>query len=484
MLLDLLQTQIWALDPRYYHMAKSIILARLDQGLPALDESLVQPRRVRTYFEGTDVAVIGDLVTSQDGIQPEARVAYRTAQVAGSSAGQVAVIPIMGTMTKRSDYCATGTAEIAQAIQQAYMDPNVSAIVLHKDSGGGSVDGTEHLGDVVGEQRKPIVTFVDGLSASASLWVASRSNHIMMSSKTTAFIGSIGVLAMHIDQSAFLEKMGTKVTIIRSSRAVDKARMNSVEPLTDELMKDYVAQLDTIHDTFIQTVKTGRAKVLGKDVKLSDSLFTGKVYNGQQALANRLADSIGTLSDAIRMADSLARKRQRQGTGASAQLQPTTTPMMKNLLALIAGKPAVTAEEQPTAEQEPTTTAQDQADESELSEEQLAQADEQIGALRIRVADQEATITQLNTTLAERDKDLATAAARVTELEASYKTLEATNTTLAAENTQLAEWKKNSRPFSAKQQDESNKTDGPPKVAAPWEVKAAAVQEKAHKRSK
>ena len=154
-------------------MAKSVIMARLDQGLPALDENLVQPRRIRSHFEGTDVLIIGDLVTSQDGIQPEARVAYRTAQVAGSSAGQVAVIPIIGTMNKRSDYCAVGTADIAQAIMQAYMDPNVSAIVLHNDSGGGAVDGTEYLGDVVGEQRKPIVSHVDGLCASANLWVNS-----------------------------------------------------------------------------------------------------------------------------------------------------------------------------------------------------------------------------------------------------------------------------------------------------------------------
>jgi|GEM_PF-341333 len=465
MLLDLLQTHIWALDTRYYQMAKSVIMARLEQGLPALDESLVQPRRMRTYFEGNDVLLlVPGAYEDREETKPEARVAYRTAQVAGSSAGQVAVIPIMGTMTKRSDYCATGTSEIGAAIEQAYIDPNVSAIVLHMDSGGGDVDGTEALGNIIAQQRKPIVAYVDGLSASANYWTASQTNHIMLSSKVTAYVGSIGVLAMPVDQSAFLEKQGVKVTILRSSKATDKARMNSVEPLTEELLADYTAQLNSIHDHFIFTVKNGRTKVLGNTKKLDDSLFTGRIYNGKESLKNGLADSIGTLSDAIRKADSLAHQKQRGG--ATQANNQSTTPMMKNLLALVQGKPAVTAEEQPAVEEQ-----------EQVSEEELAQADEQIGALRIRVVDQERQIAALSTTLAERDQALATATARVTELEAS-------NTTLAAENTQLNTWKKSNQAFLAKPEDESNRAEGTPNPKASWEIHAEQLKEKAHKRSK
>jgi protease-4 len=394
----------------------------------------------------------------------------------------------MGTMTKRSDYCATGTAEISAAIQQAFQDPNVSAIVLHMDSGGGDVDGTEALGNIIAQQVKPIVSFVDGLSASANYWAASQTNHVMVSSKTTSFVGSIGVLAMHVDQSAFLEKQGVKVSIIRSSKATDKARMNSVEPLTDELLADYTAQLDSIHNTFISTVKSGRNKALGRDAKLSDSLFTGRVYNGQEAIKNGLADSVGTLSDAIRKADALARKGSKSsGSSASADNQ-STTPMMKNLKALIMGKPAAgestdASQVQPAAEQEQTIVAEEQAEteESELTDEQLATADEQIGVLRVRVSDQEKQIVQLNATIADRDQALATSNESLAAATTSVTELTTANETLTAENTQLLAWKDGNKAFLAKQEDESNRTEGA-KPKSSWDVQADKVQEKAHKR--
>ena len=42
---DLLTSSAWALESKYYNVAKSAILARLEAGLPALDASEAKPRQ-------------------------------------------------------------------------------------------------------------------------------------------------------------------------------------------------------------------------------------------------------------------------------------------------------------------------------------------------------------------------------------------------------------------------------------------------------
>lgn len=121
-----------------------------------------------------------------------------------------------------------------------------------------------------------------------------------MESKTASEVGSIGVLAMHVDASEFYKKEGLKVTIIRSEGSEDKALFNSVEPLTDAMVANVKAQLQPIKDAFIATVKAGRPGI-SKDV------FTGKMYPGSEAIALGMADRIGFLGDAIRRVDELAK---------------------------------------------------------------------------------------------------------------------------------------------------------------------------------
>jgi protease-4 len=315
---DLLAGSCWALESKYFSIVKAAILARLDAGLPALDASESKPRayaHVDTQGYPTMwVTQAGELAGVQ--VQPQGHglnlasgIASVLAGSRGGAAGsantsgsKVAVIPIQGTVQKRGGYCSLGTKDLVAQLNAANRDPEISAIVLDIDSPGGQVDGTEELAQAVALSGKPVVAYIDGLGASAAYWIASQASSIFINSASTAYAGSLGVLCMNVYQGAFLEKQGYKVEILRSNRAVDKARMNSVEEMSPEVRASVQADLDQVGETFISSVEKGRA---GK-LSTKEDVFTGKVYRGSDALKYGLVDKIGSLQDAVNQAAKLA----------------------------------------------------------------------------------------------------------------------------------------------------------------------------------
>jgi protease-4 len=322
---DLLTSSCWALESKFYSLAKGRILARLGKGLPALHAAEARPR----HYAHVDADGYPTMWVSQSGelagvqVQPQGHglnLASGIAQVlagrnggassANTSGSKVAVIPIQGTVQKRGGYCSLGTKDLVAQLQAANRDPEIAAIVLDIDSPGGQVDGTEELAQAVALSGKPVVAYIDGLGASAAYWIASQASHIFINSASTGYAGSLGVLCMSINQSAFLEKQGVKVEILRSSRAKDKARMNPVEAMDDTVRAAVQADLDQIGETFIAAVQKGR----GDKLSTKEDVFTGKVYKGSDAKKYGLVDTIGSLQDAVNKAASLAQS----GGGNSA----------------------------------------------------------------------------------------------------------------------------------------------------------------------
>jgi len=220
------------------------------------------------------------------------RSPYNRLQKVESKAGRIVIIPLEGTMSRNGDYCSWGTSHITSWLLEAYADPNVAGVILEINSGGGAVDGTQLLVEAVRQRTKPVVAYVTGMAASAAYWVASQCDEIVMESAAASEVGSIGVIAMHVDMSKAYEEAGFKITIIRSQGSEQKALFNSFEPLTPELISSTQAEMAPIKDVFIKDVKTGMPAV-------TDELCTGLIYNGKAAVKNGMATSIGFMGDAI-----------------------------------------------------------------------------------------------------------------------------------------------------------------------------------------
>lgn len=212
----------------------------------------------------------------------------------------VAIIPISGPISKNPDifdrvfFGMTSSSSIMNDILKAIADPQVSEIILTIDSPGGTVDGTQELARVIYESReeKPITAFSDGLIASAAYWIGSAANKIFISGDTVG-VGSIGVIATHIDYSEMEKQDGVKITEIFAGKY--KNALSKHFPLSETGLSYIQDRIDYLYSVFINDISGFRGISHEKALSMAD----GKVYVGKNAIDAGLVDGVSTLDALI-----------------------------------------------------------------------------------------------------------------------------------------------------------------------------------------
>jgi signal peptide peptidase SppA len=209
----------------------------------------------------------------------------------------VAVISISGALVRKSSWIDSlsglqSYASIESRLMLAVQDDAVRGIVLDIDSPGGECGGCFDLADQIYAARaiKPIYSIANESMYSAAYALGSAASKVFLT--RTAGIGSIGVIYLHADQSAYDEKVGMKYTALYAG-----ARKNDFsphEPLTDEAVKSEQAEINRLYDLFASTVARNRKVSVGA-VKSTEA----GLLHGEDAISTGLADSIGTLADAL-----------------------------------------------------------------------------------------------------------------------------------------------------------------------------------------
>lgn len=218
----------------------------------------------------------------------------------------IAVLPIVGALSKRTSFWSwffdlSSYESISKSFLQAMDDPAVRGIVLDIDSPGGVVNGLEAIGELVFENRgkKPVVTFANGLMASAAYWLGSAADRIV--GTKTSEVGSIGVLMVHVDASRLYEKYGIKLTYLSAGKY--KTIGNPAEPLSETAREVFQAELDKIYSIFVNTV--ARNRDVSED-HVREKMANGRVFIGTDAKAVGLVDEIGSLETAMERARIMA----------------------------------------------------------------------------------------------------------------------------------------------------------------------------------
>lgn len=288
MLDNLLNVKAWALEETFFNRGYPIVMEMLRRGKDLKKLEALDPHKQAAEYEaagGRWDGKIGAYIFSS------------------SDKKNVAVIPIVGTLTKRGDLCSYGTREYINRIQKADASEDIAGIVLEVDSPGGSVDGTAELGLTIKQCAKPTVVFGDNVVASAAYWVASQANEIFGNITNPSNFGSIGTLFIYENYQKWIDDRIGEVRIIRAPQSVDKAKVNPFEPLPEESEAEIKAELKAITTDFVKTVKGGRGSRLSSG---EENIFTGKMYTREQALEMGMIDAIGTLQEAIDRAAELA----------------------------------------------------------------------------------------------------------------------------------------------------------------------------------
>lgn len=212
----------------------------------------------------------------------------------------VAVLQVSGVMAKRMNMFSQISGGMsmqvaARDLQQAGADPSVHSIIQIFDTPGGTVDGTQAFANVIRQvgRSKPVITLADGTMASAGVWAGTAARQVYIADTTTA-VGSIGVVAQHVDLSGQDAQAGVKRTEVFAGEF--KRIASDTGPLSAEGLKSMQDSVDYTYSLFVQAVALQRGVSI--DQVLQD-MADGRMFIGQQAIDAGLVDGIATLDELI-----------------------------------------------------------------------------------------------------------------------------------------------------------------------------------------
>jgi signal peptide peptidase SppA len=280
----------------------------------------ILPDRLEAILEVLRLRIEGRVFTDEE---IQARIGAGPPAVPRKLIGAVAVLPVFGILAHRMNLMTqvsggTSTEQIAGAFRQSLNDPGVTAIVLDVDSPGGSVFGIQELAAEIFEARgaKPIVAVANATAASAAYWIASQADEVVVT--PSGMVGSIGVIAVHMDRSKQAEMLGVKPTFVTAGKF--KGEGNELEPLDDATRASMQRKVDQYYDAFVRAVARGRGVT---PAAVRDGFGEGRLVTARDGRTQGMVDSLGTLDLVV---DRLASGRKRIGPIAEAPALVETPP--------------------------------------------------------------------------------------------------------------------------------------------------------------
>lgn len=207
----------------------------------------------------------------------------------------VCVIPIIGGLAYRGYGWSWRTTyqDIRKAFRKALHAPEVKAIVFDVCSPGGEVGGVFDLVDEIYQARskKRIVAVANEDAFSAAYAIASAAHKVYL--PRTGRVGSVGVIAIHYEQSRAEDLAGVKYTSIFSGERKNDFTVH--ETLSGEAKNIAQKSVDKTYELFVGTVARNRST--GHE-SIRDQ--QAAIFEGQAAVSAGLADGLKTLEQVVK----------------------------------------------------------------------------------------------------------------------------------------------------------------------------------------
>jgi len=241
----------------------------------------------------------------------------------------IAVVSVVGTLVARSGYLDSSSGLLAygavgDAIETAMADPLVRGIILDVDSPGGEVGGlfdlVARIGALKGSASKPLWAVANEDALSAAYAIASAADRIYVTQ--TGEIGSVGVVAAHLDESGADAQTGFAWSFIFAGQ--QKVDGNAHEPLSQRARDTIQADVDRLYEEFCTLVAANR------DLTVAAVRGTqAATYRGELAIRAGFADRLGTLD--LAAAEMAADLDAALTYTAPVQIAPRSTVMTTNV---------------------------------------------------------------------------------------------------------------------------------------------------------
>ena len=196
------------------------------------------------------------------------------------------------------DSSTMGSSTVAAAFRDAVRDETVTAILFRVNSPGGSYVASDIIWREVVKARaagKPVVVSMGDVAASGGYLVSVAANRIVAQPGTIT--GSIGVVAgKWLTRQFWKEHAGVTWDAVQTSE--NSNLWSSLDDYTPEQLAKINGILDRIYSEFTDKVAQGR----NLDLSAVLPVAKGRVWTGEAAAARGLADTLGGLDLALRIA--------------------------------------------------------------------------------------------------------------------------------------------------------------------------------------
>jgi signal peptide peptidase SppA len=244
--------------------------------------------------------ILGVLVPRLSGgtLLPREGVAQPAEQVA-LMPGAIAVVSVVGTLVARSSYLHAESGllsygAIGDAVESAFADASVRGVILDIDSSGGEVGGLFDLVSRIAALKragdKPVWAVANEDALSAAYAIACAADRIYVTQ--TGEVGSIGVVAAHVDESGADAQAGLSWSFIFAGQ--EKVDGNGHEPLSARARSSIQADVDRLYGQFCELVSANR-RLSVEAVRATQAA----TFRGELAIRAGLADRLGTLDLAL-----------------------------------------------------------------------------------------------------------------------------------------------------------------------------------------
>jgi protease IV len=208
------------------------------------------------------------------------------------SGPHVAVVPVKGIIVS--------SRRPIEELRRFRKDKSIKAIVVRLETPGGSVGPSQEIYREIERTRKhkPVVASMGAVAASGGYYIAAACERIIAAPGTIT--GSIGVITQTTEVSELVALAKIHTHTFKTGPFKDTG--SPLREMRDDEKAYMQGLVNEMYRQFVRDIAKSRKLPEAKVREVAD----GRVLSGEQAMALKLVDEIGNLSDALDAAAKLA----------------------------------------------------------------------------------------------------------------------------------------------------------------------------------
>lgn len=215
--------------------------------------------------------------------------------------------------------------DIVPIINELADDDKVKGLVLRVNSPGGSVFGSDQIGEALDyfkSKGKPFAVSMGDYAASGGYWISCNADKIFAEPLTIT--GSIGIFGLIPNFKGTLDKLGVNIEGVSTNP--DGNMMTGMKPLNEAQLAAVQKSVDRGYFDFTTRVAKGRKMKREQVLRIAE----GRVWAAPSALGIGLVDSIAYLQDAIEWTAKNAKVSKDYNVVAYPKVEPNLWSMMRS----------------------------------------------------------------------------------------------------------------------------------------------------------